>query len=688
MNLEEMIAENTRRLALMTGRYDPLAGDPVDGPRVMAHIRGLKPERIWIPEEMAVDPAVASIIKAGSLDRWLMDNGKSVTEISVSEAAEDFNRIRCRYDFPFWAATCAYIKCKGGGEDILFRLNRPQRRLVEAFERQRRDGRPIRLILLKARQWGGSTCVQLYMAWLQLMHSEGLNSLILAHQSSATEEIKDMYDRMMAAYPEKMLLPKGETMGKGERKMERVGHSGAIFRVPRRNCKLKIGTAERPDSCRGGDYSLVHCSEVGIWKATKGKTPEMLMRSACSGVLLRPMTMIVYESTANGTGNFFHREYEAARRGDSQYDSLFVAWYEIEQYSLPFVSEQERVGFARRLLEGRHGENALSERRQPGRYLWMLWERGATLEAIHWYVAERAKYHDHGLMASEYPSDDVEAFVHSGARVFDRYRVEALRPGCRSPRWRGEIVGDAPWGADSLRGLRFVDDSQGGLAVWSMPAKDNNLTNRYLAVVDIGGRSQTADWSVVVVFDRRFMAGGGFPAVAAQWKGHTDIDLLAWNAARIAAFYDNALLVVESNTAETRDADRSVEGDQSHFILNQVRQAYSNLYARRQSPEDILQGKPRKYGFHTNAATKPMIITHLVKIVREGMYVERDEDCLDEYLTYECRQNGSYGALPGRHDDLLMTRAIGLHICCCEMPLPRLRPSGEASRRPGFFGFL
>ena len=70
------------------------------------------------------------------------------------------------------------------------------------------------------------------------------------------------------------------------------------------------------------------------------------------------------------------------------------------------------------------------------------------------------------------------------------------------------------------------------------------------------------------------------------------------------------------------------------------------------------------------------------------MYVERDEDCLDEYLTYECRQNGSYGALPGRHDDLLMTRAIGLHICCCEMPLPRMRPSDEASRRPGLLGIL
>ncbi len=676
---DDILAEDRERMERIRRRYDPIGGDPDDGPRVRVGIGGLKPESMWIPRDMADEPAVASMIRAGSLSGYLESEGRIPSAVSVARAADLFSRIRCRYDFPYWAASYVYIKCKGGGDDVLFRLNRPQRRLVEAFETQRRDGRPIRLILLKARQWGGSTCVQLYMAWLQLIHDTGLNSLILAHQSVATEEIKDMYDRMMASYPEKMLVGDGGKLEKGENRMERVGNSGSSFRVPRRNCKLKIGTAERPDSCRGGDYSLVHCSEVGIWKATKGKSPEMLMRSACSGVLLRPLTMIVYESTANGTGNFFHREYEAACRGESQYLPLFVAWYEIEQYSLPFSGEEERREFASALVAGRDSALALSGRRQPGRYLWMLWERGATLEAIHWYVAERAKYHDHGLMAAEYPSDDVEAFVHSGARVFDRYKVEALRAGCRVPVARGEVTGDAPWGRDSLRNLRFVSDSQGALTIWSMPGVAGKISRRYLTVVDIGGRSATADWSVIVVFDRRFMAGGGVPAVVAQWKGHTDIDLLAWNAARIAAFYDNSLLVVESNSLETRDIDRHVEGDQSHFILNQVREAYPNLYARRQSQDDIVQGRPRKYGFHTNVATKPMIITHLVRIIREGMYVERDEDCLDEYLTYECRPNGSYGALPGRHDDLLMTRAIGLHVCYNEMPLPSA--AGDAGGR-------
>lgn len=671
----EVLAENARRRERVCRIYDPVAGDPSDGPRQRVEIAGMEPAVMWLPSTMLEESWVSELAEAGSVTMYLAKSRSGMA--TAGEVTERFRRLRVLHDFPYWAANYVYIKRKGGGEDILFRLNAPQRRLVEAFESQRRAGKPIRLILLKARQWGGSTCAQLYMAWLQLVHLTGLNSLIVAHQSAATEEIKDMYDRMMKAYPPQMLLEPGQEWESGEKKTEGVGRSGSAFRVGRRNCKVKVGTAERPDSCRGGDYSLVHCSEVGIWKATKGKSPEQLLRSACSGVLLKPMTMIVYESTANGTGNFFHREYESARRGESQFKSLFISWYEIEQYSLDFDDDGAREEFARVLVEGRHGEQALSERKQPGRYLWLLWERGATLEAIHWYVAERAKYHDHGLMAAEYPSDDVEAFVHSGARVFDKYRVEELRKGCRAPTFRGAVCGDKAWGPESLRNVRFVADSQGSLAIWSKPDRSGSISERYLAVVDIGGRSAKADWSVVVVFDRRFMAGGGVPSVVAQWKGHSDIDLLAWNAARIAAYYDNALLVVESNTLETHDADRSVEGDQSHFILNRIREAYPRLYARRQSAEDIMQGRPRKFGFHTNRATKPMIITHLVQMVREGLYAERDEGCLDEYLTYECRPDGSYAALPGRHDDMLMTRAIGLHICYNEMPLPASATSSE-----------
>jgi hypothetical protein len=692
--IERVLEEDRRRCGERSRRFDPVTGEGSVGERFRFAVSGL-PEQ-WLPVAMQQEPMVAGLQRIGSLDGWLRESyRRSPSQRDREREAQRFRRLRMLHDFPYWAATCAYIKDKMGGDDRLFLLNPPQRKLVERFERMRVAGKPIRLILLKARQWGGSTCSQLYMAWLQLIHRKGLNSLIIAHQAVGSEEIKDMYDRMINSYPEDYLYEEDEE--RSRKRMEGVGSTRAMFRVPARNCKIKVGTAERPDSCRGGDYSLVHCSEVGIWRKTLGKTPEQIVRSACSGVLYRPYTMIVYESTANGTGNFFHGEYLAAKRGDSQFEAMFVSWYEIEQYRLELTAEEKRT-LAERLVAGKDNDAADNERCQPGRYLWWLWEQGATLDGIAWYIKERAKYSEHGLMAAEYPTDDIEAFVHSGARVFDKYCVERLRAGCEAPRYVGEI--DIP-GAKEMTSRIVSDDERarmlqrvcftavpsGGWHIWKQPENRERIESRYMVVVDVGGRGAKSDWSVIVVMDRAPMMHGDGPEVVAQWRGHTDFDILAWKAAMGAQYYEQALLVIESNTLETRDPDRDTDGDQSYFILNRVRNIYPNLYARVQSEEAVAQGQPVRYGFHTNVATKPMIIATLVKVIREGLYVERDEGCLDEYLSYERRQNGSYGAISGRHDDLLMTRAIGLHICFHELAMPTLQlasPLPQQRRSHGF----
>ena len=683
--INKIVQENAKRNAEVYAKFDPISGKGSVGERERVPIKDFPVKVQYLPVEMMNIPLVKRLIQYGSIDALLKAINKEEHnsedyeypeedyEVDRLKVIQQFVRLRCRYDFPFWAAFYVYIKNKGGGEDVLFRLTRPQRRFVERLERLRKAGKPIRLVLLKARQWGGSTTSQIYMAWLQLVHKVGLNSLIIAHQGAGSDEIKDMFDRMIKSYPVEMLHKLGETYNENEAKLVGVGKSGSIHRVPQRNCKIKIGTAERPDSCRGGDYNLVHLSEVGLWKVTDGKKPEDIVRSACSGVLLRPYTMIVYESTANGTGNFFQKEYDDAKNGKSQFEAMFVSWFDIEQYSLPIDNVE---AFATNLYVNRENDNVSSNREESGKYLWWLWERGATLEAINWYIQERAKYTEHGLMAAEFPSDDVEAFVHSGARVFDKYKVEKLRKSCKPPKYIGEVYADTDEGKKALQNLRFVEDRQGLLHIWELPEEDEKeiVTDRYLTIVDVGGRSNKADFSVILVLDRLFMSEGGKPVVVAQWYGHCDIDQLAWKAAQIAAFYNNSLLVIESNTLETHDKERQVDGDQSQFILNQIKDIYPNLNARKQSEEDVREGVPRKYGFHTNIATKPMIISTLVKVIRENLYTERDDRCLDEYLCYEKKKNGAFGAIIGKHDDLLMTRAIGLHICYFEMDIPKFVP--------------
>lgn len=681
--IDEILKVDEQRDCMINASFDPLTGEGSVGDRFRLVLSDYYLSEQFLPVTMREEPLIESLRDTGSISRTAERFGCLPEELCFR-----LLRLRMSHDFPFWAATTVKIKNKGGGPDVAFRLSRPQRKLVEAFEKARCGGDPIRLILLKARQWGGSTCTQLYMAWLQLLHAPGLNSLIIAHQGAGSDEIKDMFDRMIRSYPFFLLCDSSPEdlvdigkMFKRSMKLEHVGRSGLIFRVPGRNCKIKLGTAERPDSCRGGDYNLVHLSEVGIWRHTDGKSPEDIVRSACGGILLKPLTMIVYESTANGTGNFFHREYLAASRGASQFKPLFVSWFEIDGYRIP-LSEEDKRSLAEQLWENRESDTSGS-RRDSGRYLYNLFKKGATLEGIAWYIAERSKYNDHAGMAAEYPSDDVEAFAHSGCRVFDRYDIESLRAACCDPLSTGDVVSNEPDGPECLHSVCFKTSVSGGMEIWAMPDADLSMPDRYLTVVDLGGRSAKADWSVITVIDRGPMATGGVPEIAAQWRGHCDADRLAWRAARIAKYYDEALLVIESNTLETRETSRMIDAGQFPYILLQIRDAYPNLYMRAGSADELQSGRPTKLGFHTNSVTKPMVISTLVRVVREGLYKERSNDALDEFASYERRANGSYGAIAGCHDDILMTRAIGLHIALHEMELPRVKQRSGRRRVRG-----
>lgn len=671
-----LLKENDRRRAVLFGTFNPITGEGSIGERVGYTIRDYPIATQQLPIEMIEEPFVKRLAEAGSVRAFIKRyyTGASTGEISdevYNKVVEQFTRIRIKYDFPFWAATLVYIKRKGGGKDVLFRLNRPQRRLAEQLERMRKAGKPIRLIILKARQWGGSTCVQMYMAWLQMVHEVGLNSLIIAHQSAASDKIKAMFEKMIAAYPVAMLHEMGDVYSEKEKKIIGVGNTGSIKRVPQRNCDINIGTAESTESSRAGDYNLVHLSEVGLWKATEKINPENIVRSATTGVLYLPNTMIVYESTANGEGNFFHKEYLAAKEGQSQFEALFVSHFEIEQYQLDFGSEEEKRALAHRLYENRTSDEVKSEREEAGTYLWWLWTQGATLENIHWYVQERTKFTNHGDMASEYPSDDIEAFTFSGRKVFSNYDVEQLREACRPPRWKGEIYGKANEGEAALEGLRFSKEESGRLYVWHDVERDTaeeEVLDRYLVVVDVcKGHTNNADYADILVLDRLYMMDGEPPVVAAEWHGHIEMNALAWKAAQVAEYYNHALLVIESNTLETNNTKGEAE-----YILTLIAEAYDNLYTRKQSAEDIREGRPRKYGFHTNVLTKKVVILNLQTVVRERLYVEHESACLDEYNTYVENEKGVYEAKKGYHDDRLMTRAIGMQVCYHEMDLPRV----------------
>lgn len=636
--LHKIIAENEQRQLAMTLPYNPATGQGCCLSRTEVTLTDAPIPTQFIPTAMIENCRwVQLLIEAGSIDNFIRTHlMKRATKRMRSDVWSLWVKERIRHDFEFWAAMFIKIKDKLGQEDIPFILNRPQRRYLAMLEEQRLAHKPIRIIMLKARQWGGSTLTQIYMAWIQLVHRHNWNSIICAHLKDAAANIKGMYTKLLNNYPAWLL----NTLEKPHfQPFERTANTSYI--APR-SCKVTICSSESPEAVRGSDIVMAHLSEAAFWSDTPSHTPEGLIRSIYGSIALLPLSMVVIESTANGTGGYFHREYLRAQHRDSDKESIFVPWYEIEMYSLP-VSDYEALA------------------RSLDKYELWLWNKGATLEAIAWYRAKRREYARHTDMMAEYPSDELEAFAHSVESIFDPFAVQRLRNNCSTPQYVGELAGDKITGSEALRNIHFVAEQQGLLKIWKMPEHDRELRNRYIVAVDVGGRSRNADFSVIAVFDRRGMLHNNTVELVAQWYGHTDHDLLAWKAAQVATFYNNALLVIESNTLET-----ACDDTRASYILNTIADNYRNLYARQLPAEEIRETAPTRWGFHMNRSTKTILINTMINALRNNLYIERDERACHEFDVFERKPNGSFGAQEGEHDDILITRCIGYYIATQE----------------------
>lgn len=597
-----MYRDYFRRAAPTVLVYDPYRGIGASGRRVKVRTPLPDMTEAYVPETMVADPQYA--LTGADGNAW--------------------RRLRCRHDFEYWAATCATIKHKTEARDVPFVLNRAQRRTLAAMESDRLADRPIRIILLKARQWGGSTLVQMYMAWIQSCHRRNWHSLICAHVKDTSANLRGMYTKLLANYPRELWEGDDEPEFKG---FER---SVNIREIRGRGCRVTVGSSENQDAVRGADYAMAHLSETAFWPATPTRTPENFIRAICGAINLMPYTLIAIESTANGVGNFFHSEWVRCRDGRGDKHAVFVPWFEIDFYRLPPADCEE---FARTM-------DADCRR---------LWEQGLDLDQINWYRRKRAEYSTPDQMSAEFPGTDTEAFLTTGAGVFANEHIEALRAGCTVAGERGEI---------SARS--FEADSGGALCMWA----DRREGVRYVVAVDVGGRTARADWSVIAVMA---CPADGRREIVAQWRGHIDHDLLANKAIAIARYYNSALLAVESNSLESGQAD----ADPNLFVLSRMAAEYSNMYMRR-SYDSAARQDTWRVGFHTNRATKGMLVARLIEAVRRGEYIERDAEACNELATYEQLPSGAYAAKAGHHDDILMTRAIAMLVADEQTGAPKV----------------
>lgn len=623
-------------MALIHAPYDPVAG--INSP-IERFEFNLDTNKVWhLPLAMKENVLLKDILNYKKTAKQYFIDKKDIS--LYPEFIHALGLERFKYDFEYWAITTIKITDKETGVEIPYRLNRAQRRLLSVLESQRLNDRPIRIIINKARQMGSSTLIQTYMNWLQIVLYVGWNSAIVADVEEQARTVRRFQTDNVNKYPiENLTLRNFEGSSKNKEIIER-------------ECVISIASMQKPHSLRSKDLKMCHLSEVGFWITTEGKKPQDVIRSIKGTIKSYSGTMIAMESTANGAGTFFHTEYLMAKNNNTAYIAFFAAWYEDERNLMSVPDYEEFI-------------------KTWNDYEKWLWSLGVTIEGIYWYryVFEQEYNSDKWTMFTENPSDAEESFQSTGVRYIPPQYIENIdNPAyITEPMFKGDLFPHVDLLENCLKDIDFQEYVGGNCWIWAKP-DSAKISNRYLVIVDIGGKSPDADWSVIRVLDRYWLIDGGIPEYIFTCKIHLDPDLVAWKAMQIAAWYNNALLAVESNYFESRSEEKTA--DHSITVLNIIAEHYDNVYTRTH-PEKIRENAPVHYGFHMNKQTKPLVYSYLLKACRHTGFIERDKRAVDEYKTLETDTRGRINAVEGAHDDIADPSAIGLYISEEEMDAPK-----------------
>lgn len=520
-------------------------------------------------------------------------------------------RKRLLEDFEFYASRLLKIRTKTA-EIVPFKLNRAQRVFLDRIlEQWQRTGR-VRVLVLKARQLGLSTLWGGFMYWWISQH-RATKGIVVTHKGEATQALFDMTKRYHDLM-EPSMRPHTARSNAKELKFDKLD-SGYM-----------IATAGADTVGRGETLQLAHLSEAGLWPKKKAAEIGNGLLQAVPNV---DNTFVCIESTARGKSGWFFQQYQAAVAGTSGYELVFLPWHVDPDY-------QEAVpeGFNRT-----HDEELLSEA------VYTEWGYHLTDGQLMW---RRQKVAQDGLdlFKQEYPTTPEEAFLTSGAPVFNLEYLAACEKSAPDILHRLEFDPIGGTFEPNVRGrlwlYREIDPHE-DYTIGADVAKGVGREERRDAQGNLIAAGE-GDYSVATVLDSK-------KRLVAKFRGQVDPDYYADILEALGYLYNTARLAVEFN---------------NHGILPNTRlwkdKAYPNLYVREVYDKTTEQMK-EEVGFYTDVKTRPLIIDQLREAVRNRDLELNDKDVLREMQTFVADpETGKIEADVGCHDDCVMALAIANHI--------------------------
>lgn len=389
------------------------------------------------------------------------------------------------------------------GQMVPLILNDAQRRYAMQVIAHLEAGKPVRIIILKARQMGFSTVTEALIYYFTSLQ-EAKNAFIVAQSSEASNNLYDMFQLYYERVPA-IIQP----MTRKNNAKKLTFENPAIRTTDRRKnpgLKSKI-TVQSPESrvlARSDTIHYLHASEVAFWPAKKKKRHLLSLLAALSK---EPGSIGVIESTANGMEEF-KQMWDAAVKGESDFTPLFFAWFEMPDYRKPLPPGFEPT------------EDELELKKKYG----------LDDEQLQWrrYTIRNDCGGDPRQFDQEYPSEPDVAFLLSGESIFDNKFIKQLKDSIKAKGVRYEI--------DFVKEKVFPTPT-GELVAYKQPEPGK----RYILGADTAKGTEDGDYDAAYVIESR--TGEMCAALHGKW----DTDLYGKKLNRLGLYYNTALLAVENN---------------------------------------------------------------------------------------------------------------------------------------------
>lgn len=493
-----------------------------------------------------------------------------------------------------------YIKIRDKKNNIVpLVFNEPQLKYYNVIKSMYQQRKPIRIIILKARQMGFSTETEAVIFKNVVTH-HNYNAGIVAHKEDSTTNLFNMSKRMLEYLPED-IRPEQKKSNAKELVFNNDMGTGLDSRI-------KCMTAGGKGIGRSDTFTALHLSELAFWEGDKKATMTGLLQAVPN----TPDSMIIIESTANGY-EYFKEMWDSAVAGENDFYPLFVGWNELKEYSMPYT------GF----------DLTQEERDLQKQY-------NLTLEQLSWrrWCIKNNCSNDINQFKQEYPICPEEAFLSTGNCYFNKENIINRINTAPEPLVRGKFT--CYYDGIRIRNQKFLEQDDGNIKIYEYPQK----RVPYVLGGDTAGEG--SDFFTAHVINN--ITG---KQVAVLKQQYNEIEYVK-QVYCLGMFYNCALVGLENNFS-TYPTQKLAELNYPNQFVRKKEDQYNNKYEK-------------SYGFKTTTITRPYILGQLQEIVHDNIDVIQDKDTLREMLTFIVNDKGRAEAEEGYHDDLVMALAIAYYI--------------------------